>query len=143
LTALFILSFFPWHTLPASLWQLAFTERGNGLFLAYTLLTIFLAWPLSVAALLLEQGLVPLPPVLRPWLGWKYLLIGVLLAIGLILLAFDYLHQHFYEFENHLAIAMKIAARLHVLAFVVCLLGFWLQHRRRRNLPLPRFEMRW
>jgi hypothetical protein len=144
LTLVFVLSFFPWHSLPpASLWQLAFTERGSSLFLVYLLLTVLLAWPLSVASLLLERGVIPEPPALRPWRPWKFLVVGAVLGVGLVLMGFDYLQQHFYMPENEIAIAMKVAVRLHALALVCCAAEAWLQYRTRRNLPLPRAELRW
>jgi hypothetical protein len=143
LTAVFLLSFFPWHTTPLALWQLAFTSDGSGLFLTYTLLTMFLAWPLSIVSLLLDRRLIPLPPALRPLLPWKTLLIVSILAAGIIPVGFDYLQQHFYTSVNHIAIAMKLGVRFHLLAFVIALVDFWLQDRQRRYQPLPRIEMHW
>ena len=161
LTLIFVLSFLPWHVpylnvrglgdfglpdvaaAPANLWQLAFTDRGSGLFLAYLLLTLLLAWPLSVAALLLARGVFAAPPALRPWLPWRLPVVCGLLALGLVLLGFDYLHQHFYHPVNQIAIAMKLAARLQALALILAVLDLWLSFRARRNLPLPRAELRW
>jgi hypothetical protein len=128
---------------PLSLWQLAFTSRGSGLFLAYTLLTLFLAWPLSIVGLLLDRRLVPVPPALRPLLPWKTLLLVSIVAAAAIPLLFDSIDQHFYEPVNHIAIAMKLGARLHIVALIVGLLEFWLQDRQRRALPPPRIEVHW
>jgi hypothetical protein len=142
LTLIVLLSFFPWHTAPANLWGLAFAEGGKAVFLAYLLLTVCLAWPLSVAGLLIERRIVRVPPALQPWLPWRALLIAGLLALALVPLGYDYFEQHMYGHNAH-AIALKLAARLHLAALVLFLCDFWLLQRSRRHLPLPRAELRW
>lgn len=164
LALIFVLSFFPWHVArrvplvidapglqkevivnegAPSLWRLAFGDRGNGLFLAYLLLTLFLAWPISVAVLLLDRKVIAAPPPLRPWLPWRSLIVAGLLALALLPLGYDYFEQHFYEPANLLSIAVKLAARLHVAALLLFLIAFWLERRRRLNLPLPKAEFHW
>ncbi len=140
---LFVLSFFPWHLPSVNLWQLGFTDHGNGLFATYVLVTVFLALPLSVASLSLDLRHISLPPGLRPWVPWKTAVVAAVLLGGLMPLGIDYLGQHFHQTENYIAVAMKLGARVHLLAFLAAVLEVWLQYRRRWNLPLPRMEVRW
>jgi hypothetical protein len=143
LVAIFLLSFFPWHTNPAAnLWRLGFGDGGNALFLASALLTLCLAMPLSIAALLLNHRVFQPPPALRPWLPWKSLILAGLVAAGLVPLGFDYFDQIFYG-PNVLAVALMLAVRLQIAALVLFLADFWLQRRHRRNMPLPSVEIRW
>jgi hypothetical protein len=157
---IFVLSFFTWHmemppgdaaknlegfpdfsaklAKPYGLWGLSFDGYHYG-FMAYTILMLFPIGPLVIAGLLLDKGLAP--PPLQPLLPWKSLLIGLLLGLTFLFLLFDYISAHFGS-VNPIALAEKIAIRLHLLAMLASFGMFWLLWRRRRNLPLPKAEIR-
>jgi hypothetical protein len=148
LVLIFFLSFFSWHwigsdpTRSMSLWGLAFTERGEAQFLAYTIL-MFPCGLLAIAAALFDSGLVPTQPQLAPVMTWKNLIVGVFLILAFAMLCIDYIIQHFAAAGNPIAIAEKVAIRLHFLAVLASFLMFWLQLRKASNKPLPRIELHW
>ena len=149
LAAIFILSFFPWHLarpalnmVPLSLWELAITG-GQGHFLGYLLLTA-VCFPLSVAALIFDKKWAPAPPGLGAFLLFKNLIVGLLLALAFLFVLYDYAEAHLIQTTgNPLAVAMKIAVRLHLVAILACFGMFWLHWRTQKNLPLPKCEIRW
>jgi hypothetical protein len=157
---IFVLSFFTWHSgevnvtdavkdmkaldttriAPASsLWGLAFSIPYYG-FMAYTILMLFPIGPLVIAGLLLDKGLAP--PPLQPLLPWKSLLIGLLLGLTFLFLLYDYVDANLLERVNVIAVAEKIAIRLHFLAMLASFGMFWLHWRKKSNLPLPNAEIR-
>jgi hypothetical protein len=152
---IFVFSFFPWHAVidalnappPLSLWELAFSERGTGLFLAYTLLTILVTLPVSIACAVLELRLVPVPPhlaqQLTPLMPWKSGITFAMLALTFLMIAYDY-QQGILAMSagSSIVLGEKIAFRLHFLALVASGLELWVQSRVARYLPLPRFSMR-
>lgn len=153
---IFVLSFFTWHGLPGlslNLWQLGFGEHGTGVFIAYVLLTFFVAGPLSAACLVFEHRWVPTPAGLVRLMPWKSLLTFLVLGLTFLLFAYDYQQGLMASpvvdatgltagtFGNPIAMAEKLAFRLHLLALVANMLELWVQGRRARHLPLPRFTM--
>ena len=144
--AIFVLSFFSWHyTGPLnaiSLWGLSFTDHGYAWFLAYTILML-LCLPLSIASMLFDKGWLFTPPQLAPIMPWKNLGLGCLLAFTFLLLCVDYASSHFAKDGNPIALAMKLAFRLQLIAALASFGMFWLHWRKRRNLPLPKVEVRW
>jgi hypothetical protein len=141
-----VLSFLAWHRSeqmgPLSLWELAFTERGEAEFLVYVLFALFLGLPFAVASLLLAQGYVPASPPLSEWLTWRPLVVAGVLAFGLLPLGLDYIEEHV-ALANAIALAMKLAVRLHLVALGAAVLDLWMQWRKRRDLPPPRAEVKW
>jgi hypothetical protein len=140
----FVLSFFPWHipgpSESANLWQLGFTERYySGMLMGYVLFMI-LALPVAMASAALELGLAPRLPQLEQLLPWKSGLTLAALAITFLFICYDYQSSIFGNalFGN----AEKLAFRLHFLALVCVCLELWVQSRRVRNLPLPRFTLK-
>jgi hypothetical protein len=150
--AIFLLSFFTWHSVAvldqfgrvdSNLWSLAFSSSyGQAQFLAYVIL-MFPTGLLTVLSLPFDKGWIPAPPQLAPVLPFKNLVIGLLLALTFALLCIDYLSSHFGAGANPIALAMKIAFRLHFLALLASFGLFWVHWRARRNLPAPRVEMKW
>jgi len=143
-TLLFILSLFPWYWIEmysANLWQLAFTEVNMYTF--YVIVLIFVAWPLSIVAFLLEQRWLPLPEALRPLWPWRSVFVGMAILLPFVFFLGDYVTSMFRQFGNPATLAMKLAVRVHFLAVLACGFQFWLEQRRSRNLPLPKMEMRW
>jgi hypothetical protein len=146
----FVFSFFTWHVVttadpPAvtlvNLWQLAFGEV-SALFLTYLVLLLFLALPVSGACLVFEQRWVPAPPQLAVLMPWKSGLTLVILLLTFLLLFYDYQQGLFTgPPANPVALAEKIAFRLHFLALCACALELWAQSRLARHLPLPRFVL--
>jgi hypothetical protein len=126
-----------------NLWQLGFSEGGSALFLAYLLFTLFLAIPLAVASLVLENRWVALPPAVANLLPWKSLAVAAVLALTFFLLCIDYLQGNLSDWGNPIAPAEKVAFRLHLIALLSAVGEFWLYFRRRWNLPLPKVELRW
>jgi hypothetical protein len=141
LVLIFLLSFFTWHTPALSLWGLAFSEV-QAIFLLYTLL-LLLCLPLSVVIMLFDKGLIPAPPQLAPFLTYKNLFLGLLLGLAFLLLCIDYIHAHTTADLNPIALAMKLAFRLHFVALLASFVLFWLSWRKRFNLPPPKCDARW
>lgn len=147
---IFILSFFNWHHVDqdhtASLWGMSFISQGQAgdvkqaHFLAYTILMLFPTWLLVAAAFALNKA--PLPPQVMVVKGWLDLAAGLFLGLTFLMLCIDYLDAHFVARNNAIALAMKLAIRLHFLAMMASFLMFWLHLRSRRNLPPPRLEVR-
>jgi hypothetical protein len=145
----FVLSFFTWHVVPTgerlagkslNLWALGFTEDGSALFLAYVLLT-FTALAVGVACLLLELRIVPTPPALVMLMPWKS---GITLALVLLtfaLISNDYL-MGLFPTTYLIALGEQIAIRMHLLAVIALGLELWVQGRRARHLPPPRFSVK-
>ncbi len=147
LVLIFVLTFFSWHysgpTHAEWFWSLAFTtEHGEAAFLAYAILTL-MSGPLALAALVFDVGLVPAQPQLAPVMTWKNLIVGVFLTLAFAMLCIDYVIQHFAATGNPIALAEKIAIRLHFLAVVASFLMFWLELRKKSNKPLPKIELHW
>lgn len=144
---IFFMSFFSWHFTDLSnafpLWTLGFSsEHGEWQFLAYVLICFPTAL-FVLAALLLDMGVIPAQPQLAPIMTWKNLVAAIFLALGFVLLVIDYLIHNFSATVNPIAVAEKIAIRLHFLAMLASFLLFWLQWRKLSNKPLPRCELRW
>ncbi|MBI1832896.1 MAG: hypothetical protein HYR84_15765 [Planctomycetes bacterium] len=146
---IFFLSPFNWHFQDAdraySLWGLSFSSaHGQAQFLGYTIL-MFLCLPLTIVAALFDKKWIQAPPQLAPALVWKNLAIGVILGLAFMSLCFDYLHGHFMvgNQANPIAVAMKLAIRLHFIAVASSFLMFWLTWRKSFNLPQPKMEVQW
>lgn len=151
--AIFFLSFFNWHmaiptpteakpldSIPAaSLWGLLFT---HGHFLGYVIF-MFLGGALCVAAMLFEKNIFYTPPQLAPFVTFKDLAAGLVLVLAFLMLCFDYLDGNLGSKGNPIAVPEKIAFRLHLLAVLASFALFWLQWRKKRNLPPPKCDARW
>ena len=146
--AIFVLSFFPWHFMEPketlSLWGLATSENfGKWQFLAYMIFWMFLCVPVSLVAVLFEKQVLVAPPQLMPIIRWKDLIVALVLGLALLFLCFDYVNSTFGPTANPITVALKLAFRLHFLAVLASFGMFWLHWRKRKNLPLPKCEMRW
>ena len=154
LLAILVLSFFNWHltvrsfpsslreseTLPAqNLWQLA---SGQASYLAYLILLV-LGFVAAVKACLSEKKILPTPAPFTSVIPFKDLVVGLILLLSLLLLGHDSVNIHLFETINPLALAFKIAFRLHFIAMLASFGMFWLTWRRRKNLPPPTVEARW
>ncbi|MBI2808867.1 MAG: hypothetical protein HYX68_28120 [Planctomycetes bacterium] len=162
LALIVVLSFFTWHSAiiepkadarpsldevtkkptPLTLWQLSFTDKGQAQFLAYAILLIPLLL-LATAAMLFDKGWIQAPPQLALAITFKNLIVGLLLGLTFLMLCFDYLDGNLNARGNPIAVPLKFAIRLHFLALVASFGLFWLQWRKRGNLPPPRCEIRW
>ncbi|MBI3410132.1 MAG: hypothetical protein HY040_17455 [Planctomycetes bacterium] len=154
LTLLFFLSFFHWESTPASgsgaaaiaasaasLWQMAFS-RPSALFIFYLLL-VLVAWPLSIAAFLLQKKLLATPPALKGILPWSSLILTVLTLLAFLLFVVHYFQNNFYAAVNPSTVAMKLAIRIHFLVVLGALTHFWLVRRGAKKMPEPRITIRW
>lgn len=148
LGAIFVLSFMAWYQVAIlvgveafNLWQLAFTGAGSWLFTGYTVL-VLLALPLSVVLAALSLRLIPLPSAVGDLIPFGWVVLAALLLLAAVLLGLDYLARTFATVPNPIAPAMKLAARLHLLALVASGVQFWLARRVQRNLPPPAIEVR-
>lgn len=141
LLMIFLLSFPSWHhaAVPLSMWGLA---GEHNQFLTYTIL-LMLGIIVAILSVLFEKQILATPPQLAPFMMWKDLFVGLLLSIGLLLLAFDYGHCHFGQSPNPMMLAMKLAFRLHVLAVAASFLMFWVHWRKMKNAPPPKLEIKW
>lgn len=145
LAVIFLLSFFPWLVIfgdlaSFSLWGLAFSVT-NAIYMLYTILTLFLAFPLAWALLAFDQKWLPRIPALAPVWPWRHVILGGILLVALLMTAPGYLTALF--LGAPLGFALKLALRLHLVAVIALLLQFWLERRAPRNLPLPRISIRW
>ena len=104
---------------------------------------MFLNLLACVPILLFDRGWIMTPPQLVPLMPWKNLAQGALLGFCFLLLCFDYAHSHVLEKGSPIAVAMKIAFRLQLVASLAAFGMFWLHWRTRKNLPLPKVDMRW
>ena len=97
-----------------SLWSLSFKSApaGKGQFLVYTILTI-LGLVLSIVAMLFDKGWLFTPPQIAMFLAFENLLSGLVLTIAFLPLCYDYAAGFFGESTNPIALAMKLAFRLH------------------------------
>src|SRR5262245_31275362 len=136
--AVFFLSLFPWvdrETYAMNLWELAFTERGYAMYTFYTVVFVFLAFPIALVTFCVEKRWIPLPEGLRPWWRFRSLVVGGLVGLPFLFFLADYINFQFLPFGVQTAIAMKLAFRLHLLAVIGCTLQFWLELRKAANLP--------
>ncbi len=148
----FILSFFSWHlpvpnlddplaSVPAlSMWGLGFNQWELK-FVAYIIIMIPTSL-LTYAALPFDKGWIPAPPPIAPFMPFKNVLVGLLLGLAFLMLCIDYLTAHFGS-SNPIALAFKLAFRLHFFAMLASFGMFWLNWRKKNNLPLPRVDARW
>src|SRR5262249_54863718 len=97
-------------------------------------LTIILAG----ASLIFEERWAPTPAQLTPLMPWKDLIVAALLALGWLLLMSQYFSAH-----NDIMLAMTLAVRLQLLATLASFAVFWLEWRKKYNLPVPKCEFRW
>jgi hypothetical protein len=144
-TLLFVLSLFPWYwteNVSYNLWQLAFSAI-DGTYTFYTVVLIFVAWPLAIITFIVEQRWLSLPAALRPLWPWRSAFVGAALLLPLVFFFFDYVACQFRPLGNPATLAMKLALRVHVLAVIACGLQFWLESRKPANLPPPKIELRW
>jgi hypothetical protein len=146
----FVFSFFPWHSIsevvnvyiPLSLWDLMIGSRSTSMFMAYVPFTI-LAFLASVACVVFEFGLAPTPPQLASLMPWKSGITFALLGLTFLLFAYDYqLGMMAMSATSPIVLGEKIAFRLHLIALIASGLELWVQSRRVRNLPLPRFTLK-
>jgi hypothetical protein len=140
---IFILSFFNWHTSANvddryGLWGMAWR---SGPFLGYLVLMLFPTLLLVIASVVLDKAF--MPPQIAPFSKWKYLAVGGLLLVTFLLLCIDYLTAHLVEPISPIAVAMKIAFRLHFIAMASSFVLFWLQWRKASNLPEPKCDLHW
>jgi len=151
LTAIFVLSFFPWVQIPffgnliehggsISLWGMAFSVTSP-VYMLYTILTVFLALPLAWVLLAFDKSWLPRIPAFAPVWPWRHVILGGILLLALLLMTPGYLNALFTG--GPLGFAQKLSLRLHLVAVICLLLQFWLERRTVRNLPLPRISLRW
>lgn len=142
---IFLVSFFPWHYVDAThsltLWGLSFVDM-HASFIFYTIL-MFPALVLSFIALPFDKGWIPPPPPIAPFLPLKNLLVGVILGLGFLMLVIDCLTANFVAQWNPQLAALKLAFCLHFLALIASFVMFWVNWRKKNNLPPPTCDMRW
>lgn len=148
----FILSFFTWHlsvpnlddplaSVPGvSLWGLGFSQ-WEVKFVVYIII-MFPAGLLTFASLPFDKGWIPAPPPIAPFMPFKNVLVGLLLGLAFLMLCIDYLTAHLGSY-NPIALAFKLAFRLHFFAVLASFGMFWLNWRKKNNLPPPRLDARW
>ena len=142
---LFVISFFPWrHGEPSNLnlWELAFSSAGYTVFLLYVLLFI-LSVPLILAQPFLERKILPAPIGLRPYLPWVPTAAAFLTLITWLLFLTHYWRCTFVETWDPATLWMKLAFRLHFVIVVAAFLDYWLDGRKRLDLPEPSLNARW
>lgn len=150
-----LLSFFPWiehrHAgaglVPASharpmMWSVAFGDEPSGVMTMFVILSIFLAWPLSIVSLLIGLKIVPLPPPLDVIGGFRSIIIAALTVIGVGFFSAYYLTYLFGDAFLGM-LAMKVAFRIALVVAAAAVLQFWLERRQLRSLPPPQVTVRW
>ncbi len=144
---IFLLSFMSWLG-GLNAWKLAFggetffgyTHSGDALFAVYLIFAI-VALMESIPASLFALGLAPTPPFVKALGPWRPVIAG-----GIALLSFVFLFIRYLEYVFNAApttIWFKLTVRIHVLVILASLVEFWLELRRRKNLPSPRIEAHW
>jgi hypothetical protein len=141
------LSFFPWHRIviespsTQTLWGLAFVEwQAN--FVFYTILLLPAIF-LTIASLPFDKGWIPPPAQVAPFLPLKNLVAGVILGLGFLMLLIDSLTAHFVREWNPQLMALKLAFCLQLIATVASFVMFWVNWRKKSNLPPPTCDMKW
>lgn len=148
---IFVLSFFPWiAAIPAAgaivtqnLWSLAFARGGvAGIFAPYVLFLLF-GLILNFFALLLTKRIIVLPEPFKKVRPWRSLIVAGVVFLAFLLLFFHWIYSNFNAPVNFTTIWYKLAVRLHFWALVGLVLEYWLSRRDKKNLPLPKIELRW
>jgi len=145
----FLLTFLPWlgYSNPNA-WHLAFGGEsavgirvpGDALFAVY-LIFAMIALIVVIPSGLFALGLVPTPPFLQVLGPWRTVIVG-----GIVLLSFLFLLIRYLDFifnSAPMTIWCKLSLRIHLVVILALLIEFWLELRRKKNLPPPRVEMHW
>jgi hypothetical protein len=143
LTAVFLLSFFPWAadaTVSHNLWECAFSIPMVR-FIFYLIL-FTLAWLLSIASVIFNAQLAPEPPFLEKLGPWRHALSGGLSVLAFLFLAIAYVEWVFLT-PSPMTVWMRIAVRIHLLAILFAALELWLDSRKKKRAPPPRIDVRW
>jgi hypothetical protein len=166
---IFFLSFGPW-LYKSNLWESAFGTHGDSALVFYALWTIFLALPIAWVKLALEKGWIPKQDFLRPIWPWRSLLVAGVIGVSFLILAVLWLLGIIDPgvkvtppvvpttppaegavpvipapiiLITTMALSMKLAFRVHLVALLGALAEFWLERRRKQRLPLPETTIRW
>jgi hypothetical protein len=143
----FVLTFFPWVALEgirvsANAWRIGFSGQSDpiiGVYLIFVLLALFLSIPSGLFAL----HLAPTPPPVEKLGVWRPVIVGGVALVGCLFLVIKYLDAIFSYGMTPGTIWLKLAFRIHLLVVLSSALEYWLEVRKRRNLPSPRIEMHW
>jgi hypothetical protein len=159
---LFFLSFGTWLGLK-NLWGAAFEPADTAL-IFYVLLTIFLGLPLAWLKLAFEKGWIPKQDFLKPIWPWRSLIVAGVLGLSFLILAVLWVMGNIGSGVHisaivppgegapfvpptvvltTMAISMKLAVRVHLIAVLGALADYWLEQRRKKRLPLPEATFRW
>ena len=142
---IFVLSFFPWISQPtgrpkgdtSTMWT---TEVVP--FLLYNLIffpTVFVA----VLAMLLDKKIIGLPDPFKKMRRFRSLIVAGLAAVGLFVLLIHWASKLNFSTYNPNTVFFSIVLFLQFVVVLAALLEYWLQQRKKNELPLPRIEMRW
>jgi hypothetical protein len=155
---IFFLSFGKWMG-HSNLWELF--GAGDVAIIFYALLTIFFALPLAWVKLAFDKGWLPKQDFLRPIWPWRSLIVAGILGAGFLIVAVlwiignmssSYVPVMPTKLEDIvalpsslalMALSMKLAVRVHLIALLGSLAEFWLERRRKLRLPLPEATIRW
>jgi hypothetical protein len=164
---IFFLSFGSWLG-RSNLWELL--GAGDASFVFYWIFTILLALPLTWVKLAFEKGWIPKQDFLRPIWPWRSQIVAGVLGVGFLLLAVLWIMGNIYSGVDvkaaalpttppaegvipaitmptvvitTMALSMRLAVRVHLVALLGALAEFWLERRRKLRLPLPETTIRW
>ena len=141
-TLLFLLSFGHWAG-SLNVWEAAFGSHDHSLaFIFYMLLTMILGLPLTWVKLAFEKNWIPLPDALKPIWPWRAVIVGGVLGLAFLILAFLWLSWNLVS-VNEAALSLKLGVRVHLVAVLAYAAEYWLDRRRRSRLPLPEATFRW
>jgi hypothetical protein len=154
LALIFILSFFPWtidiritegkKNVPAkievereSMWTTSVVA-----FVFYNIF-FFLTLIFAVLGVLLDRKIISLPDPLKKMRRWRSLFVAGLAAIGYFALLIHWASTlNFWEANPNTAM-FSIVMFVQFLVMTAPLLEYWLQQRKKDELPVPRIELRW
>jgi hypothetical protein len=102
------------------------------------LIVLLLALTLSIPSCLFALNLAPPPPFIQSLGPLRPIIVGGIALLGFLFLVVASLENVF-----PMSIWAHLAFRIHFLVVVAALAEFWLELRRRRNLPVPFVELRW
>ena len=154
---IFFLSFGKWMG-HSNLWELL--AAGDTAIIFYALLTIFFGLPLAWVKLAFDKGWIPKQDFLKPIWPWRSLIVAGVLGASFLILAVLWIMANISPnvihmptkledvvalpaFSALMALSMKLAVRVHLVALLGSLSEFWLERRKKLRLPLPEVTIRW
>jgi len=124
----------------ANPWSLGFVGKMTT-FILYVFFFVLTA-ALAILSVLLDKKIVSLPEPLKKVRPYRALIVAIVAGIDFLFIFIHWISTAFSLF-NPTTFWFAIAIRVHFLVVIGALLDYWLQKRRKQELPIPKIEMRW